>query len=197
MLHAAELTRSLEDTRESLFDLTGGFERALAEIDRLERRIAGDTSTVDAVIRDLARLDLSDPKEMTESFIEVIRDGVGANIVSLYMMTPRGSTSFIRMEADETLSRSEALNFSGALLEALASNRGAISLQDFDGGSLLPPGALCAAPVKAEPGVPLDGVIFVERLAPNRDLGDAARRAELLGTALGKIFRSMSMRRVQ
>ncbi len=197
MLHAAELTRSLEDTHESLFDLTGGLERALAEIGRLECRIAGDTSTVDAVIRDLARLDLSDQKKMTESFIEVIRDGVGASIVSLYLMTPRGMTSLVRMDADDTLSRSEVPNFSGALLEALDSDRGAISRQDSDGDSLLPPGAVCAAPIKAGPGVPPDGVIVVERLAPNHELGDATRRADLLGSALGKIFRLMSMRRVQ
>ena len=196
MLHAAELTRSLEDTRETMLDLSGGFERALSKVDRLERRIAGETSTVDAIIRALARLDSRDVQELTKSFAEVIRDGVGAGGLTLYLKTPRGITSFVRIEAGENCSLLGVPNVSDSLLDALGSGRGVVSRLDSDAPRLLPQGAVCAAPIKFEPSGDLYGVIIVERLAPYQELGQAARRAELLGLALGRMLRWMFTREI-
>jgi hypothetical protein len=188
MLHAAEMERSLEDARETTVTLGGGLERALKEIDRLERRIAGETSTVNAIIKALARIDLHDAETLIASFAGVIRDGVGAAGFTLYWQTPAGVLPVARVKDGEESNLSEALKIPASLLDVLIAGRGTISRLDPDALRLLPLGTICVVPIKTNTGGRSYGIIVIECLQPYQELEQAAQRAHLLGSALASIL---------
>jgi hypothetical protein len=72
--------------------------------------------------------------------------------------------------------------------------RGAVAQVDPDARQLLPSGCVCVAPIIADPGQILLGVIMIERLQPDLDVRRAALRTALLGRALGKVLRAMFSR---
>jgi hypothetical protein len=70
---AARLGDRLAAFQRRAADLAGGLERAAEEVAALERRIAVETSSVAAVVRALARIDLGDRRTAALSFAELFR----------------------------------------------------------------------------------------------------------------------------
>jgi hypothetical protein len=194
MAHAAELQASLDEARASAETLNAGLERAVAEIDRLESRIAGETVSRDGVMQALADLDARDTQTLVASFADVVREGVGASSLTLYLHSPDGATPIVRIADGDVGGLSAAPTLPASLLEALGAERGVVVLPEPAAIKLLPAGAICAVPIISDPGVALLGVILIERLQPGQDIRRVAMRADLLGRALGKMLRAMFSR---
>jgi hypothetical protein len=96
----AELDRHLAACRRRANDLADGLERAAAEIDGLERRIATDMSSVAALSRGLSKIDLSDRCAAAESFGELFRAGTGTTTFTIYLKNPDGYVPVLAVEDD-------------------------------------------------------------------------------------------------
>jgi hypothetical protein len=184
MLRAAALQSELDDSTRTAIEFADGLDRALSEIERLERRIAGDAGTLNATLRSLARLDFQDAQTVISGFAPIISDSLGAAVFTVYSKSPEGLEPRFRFddEGDGSLSKAPALDAS--LWGALEAGRGIIGPLDADREALIPTGAFCAAAIKSIGADPA-GVLLIERLRPDRQLDEAPRRARLLGLALG------------
>jgi hypothetical protein len=194
MAHAAGLSDHLAEARQTAETLQSGLTRALTEIDRLERRIAGETSTVAGIIRALAGLDSRDANALAVSFAPVVRDGAGVATGTLYLETPLGLEAVARIVDGDTAILAEAPRLPDTLIRAMRDGRGTVRHVEPDAAHLLPGSALSAAPIVADRGNVLLGVILIERLRPGQDPDRAASRTELLGLALGNILSPMHSR---
>jgi len=81
----AEMADQLAACRRRAIDLCEGLQRAAAEIDALERRIAVDMSSVAALSRSLSQIDMRDRGAAAMSFGELFRVGAGAGTFTLYL----------------------------------------------------------------------------------------------------------------
>jgi len=194
MAHAADLKTSLDEARIAADTLNAGLDRAVAEIGRLESRIAAEAVSLDGVMQALANLDARDAPTLVASFGAVVRDSVGASSLTLYMQEAGSVTPIARIADGDTRGLAAAPTLSSSLLEALDPVRGAVVQSDPNARGLLPSGAACASPIISDPGIALLGVILIERLQPGQDVRRAAMRADLLGRALGKMVRAMFSR---
>ena len=194
MAHAADLQTSLDEARMAAETLNAGLDRAVTEIGRLESRIAAEAVSLDGVIQALANLDARDAPTLLAGFGAVVRDGVGASSLTLYMQAAGGMTPIARIADGDTRGLAAAPTLPASLLEVLDRVRGAVVQSDPHAIELLPSGAACAVPIISDPGIALLGVILIERLQPGQDVRHAAMRADLLGRALGKMVRAMFSR---
>jgi hypothetical protein len=194
MAHAAGLSDDLAEARQTAETLQSGLSRTLIEIDRLERRIAGETSTVAAIVRALAGLDSRNVNTLAVSFAPVVRDGAGVATGTLYLETPSGIEAVARIVDGEAATLAEAPRLPETLIKAMREGRGTVRRAEPDASNLLPGTAQSATPIVADRGNVLFGVIVIERLRPGQDPDRAASRAELLGLALGNILRPMNSR---
>lgn len=80
-----EIANELASCRRRAADVGDGFERALAEINALEERIAVETTSVAALSRGLSRLDLGDRRTAASSFGELFRVGADISTFTLYL----------------------------------------------------------------------------------------------------------------
>lgn len=79
------LQEQFDGARAMADDLADGLKSAAQEIERLEFRIASDTTTVASLLDSLARLELRDRQTMLEGIAEIIRYGVGATDFAIYL----------------------------------------------------------------------------------------------------------------
>jgi hypothetical protein len=97
---SAELADQLAACRRCANDLSGGLERATAEINALERRIAVDTSSVAALSRSFSLIDMSDRRAAAVSYGELFRAGTGTATVTIYLKDPDGYLPVWAIEED-------------------------------------------------------------------------------------------------
>jgi hypothetical protein len=97
---AAELAHHLAVCRRRANDLADGLERAATEIDALERRIASDMSSVAALSRGFAKIDLSDRRAAAVSFGELFRAGTGTTTFTIYLKNPDSYVPVLALEDD-------------------------------------------------------------------------------------------------
>jgi hypothetical protein len=87
---STELTDELAASRRAANDLSGGLERATAEINALERRIAIDMRSVAALSRSLSLIDMSDRRAAAMSYGELFRVGTGVATFTVYLKDQGG-----------------------------------------------------------------------------------------------------------
>jgi hypothetical protein len=92
----AELADQLAASRRSASDLTDGLDRAAAEINALERRIAFDMSSVAALPRSLSQIDMSDRRAAATSLGELFRVGAGIGTFTIYLKESESYTPCAR-----------------------------------------------------------------------------------------------------
>jgi hypothetical protein len=185
MLRAAELQNDLADSTRATTELADGLERAIAEIGRLESRIAGDSSTLNAALRALAKVDFKDRQTLTASFAPLVSDAIGATRFTIYLYTPAGLEPCYRFDAEADGGASRAPKIGGPLLERLKAGRELVDSLDANRVTLTPLGALCAAPIRPAASAEPFGILLIEKLEPHRHVDEASKRARLLGLALG------------
>ena len=95
---ATDLQARLNQTELVAEDLAGGLKRAVSEIERLELRIAANSSTVAALLHSFAELDFSDRRRLLGSVADVIRYGVGATSFTIYLKGARGLEPWLVVE---------------------------------------------------------------------------------------------------
>ena len=96
--HHADLQERFEQTELMAEEVAYGLERAVSEIERLEQRIATDTSTRAALLHGLAKLDVTDRRAVVGSIADVIRFGAGATSFAVYLAGPRGLEPCVGVE---------------------------------------------------------------------------------------------------
>jgi hypothetical protein len=188
MIHAANLEAELTETHEAAEKLGEGLERSLFEIGRLEARIASETGTLDAVVRSLARLDLSEPQVVMKAFADVLVNAAGIATLTLYRRTPAGFEPVVRRSAGHPLDAAAPAKLSCALTTTLLTAPRDIMWSDADGPELLPVSTVLVAPIVAGSGAGVLGVILVERLRQNYPVDAMAQRVHLLAPVLANIL---------
>ena len=116
---ATEVADQLEASRRCASDLSGGLERATAEVNALERRIAIDTSSVAALSRTLSLLDMSDRRAAAMSYGELFRVGTGAATFTIYLKDPGGYVPVWAVEEDAFRSTTSMKPLAIAAIEAM------------------------------------------------------------------------------
>ena len=116
---ATELADQLEASRRCASDLSGGLERATAEVNALERRIAVDTSSVAALSRTLSLIDMSDRRAAAMSYGELFRVGTGAATFTVYLKDPGGYVPVWAVEEDAFRSTTSMKPLAVAAIEAM------------------------------------------------------------------------------
>ena len=79
------LAEQLAASRRRANDLSGGLERALTEINSLERRIAVDSGSAAALSRSLSQIDMTDRRTAATSFGDLFRVATGVVTFTLYL----------------------------------------------------------------------------------------------------------------
>ncbi len=188
----AELAGHLAASRGRAIDLADGLERALSEINALERRIAADTSSVTAWSRSLAKIDLTDRRAAAMSFGELFRVGTGTTTFTIYLRRPDGYVPVLTVEDDvsrpaisiEPLSPTAIV----AMMKGNAWSDTAAQAGKGDPGAkrdvvLVPPADVFAEPLAA---------IVCGTLPPPKDAKQFRRRAEELSRAFATILSTCS-----
>jgi len=98
--HTVELAGRLATCRQRASGLADGLERALAEIDALERRIAIDVSSVAALSRSFSKIDLSDRLAAAASFGELFRVGADTTTFTIYLKSSDRYVPVLAIEDD-------------------------------------------------------------------------------------------------
>jgi hypothetical protein len=185
-IRSAERTENdLYEVREQASAVAEGFERARDEIKKLETRIAGDTSTVDGILRRLSRLDRDDTTTFAPTLAGLAADMIGASEVTLFLDTASGFQSY---RATDAALREPPVP-GPAAFAALLHSRRAVTRSDFASQAVLPEGVTLLAPIQAPSKDRLLGAIAVGALRdPTTAVGKAAGRAELVGQAIGALL---------
>jgi hypothetical protein len=124
--HSRDLTGQLEEATAVVDELSEGLESALTEIRNLERSIAVDTSSVAAVLRSLARLDLTHRRAAVASFADLIRHGVGASSFAIYLREQDAFEAAHAIDGGRTLPVSALPPLAGPLVDALSTTDGVL-----------------------------------------------------------------------
>lgn len=172
-------------------EIADGFERALKEVSRLERRIASDTATLDAVLDGLARMNFRSARECVAGFGGLVGAIAGAAAFTLYLRTENGLEAIYGEDDFGAPRLADPLADKQAALDALQSGR-AISRADPQGQELLRSEALLLAPIIARDRATVHGAIVISRLRrPGPSLKLASKRAAALGHVLGALLAGM------
>jgi hypothetical protein len=187
----AQVRRALGNAEERLEAVTDAMNRAVAEIERLERRIAADTGTVNRVLEGVARSDFGTAQALAQSLQYLVTDATGATVFRLYMRSPRGFDLAFTYDEEGDAPRMEP---AAALFEALIAS-GQPLTREGGAASPLPFGAALAAPIVSPHGEHLTGAILIDRFrATPANMGTVAARAALLGRAVGALLDAISAR---
>ena len=168
-------------------DIARGLERAIAEINALERRIATDTSSIAAFSRGLADIDLSDRRTVAASWAELFRIGTGTSTFTIYLRDSIGYVPVCAVEQDTICSTHGLAPLSPATIAEMAS-RDTAALVMGDAAD----GELCSGRyvVPVAPGGPDSSLlaVIVCELHASQEWGSVRRRAGELGRALGTLL---------
>jgi hypothetical protein len=171
--HQTELQERFEQTELAAEDLADGLERAVSEVERLEHRIATDSSTLACFLHSLAKLELSDGCSLIASVADVIRYGVGATSFAIYLAGTRGLEPCLGVEDGSRVPPTAVGLLSPSLLH-----------QIYIGITEVPPavtgdyraGAPYWAPICVAGAAEPVGVVVCNRLLPSQEPAIAVRR---------------------
>jgi hypothetical protein len=171
--HQTDLQERLEQTKQAAEDLADGLECAVLQIERLEHRIATDSSTLASFVHSLAKLELTDRRSLVASIADVIRYGVGATSFAIYLKGARGFEPCLGVEDGARVTPTAITPLTPALLHAIGGEvAGAAPAVNLDCLARTPRWAPICLAGAAEPV----GVVVCNRLQPSQDPAIAMRR---------------------
>jgi hypothetical protein len=182
-----ELADQLAACRRRADDLSGGLERATAEIDALERRIAVDGSSVAALSRSFSKIDMSDRRAAAVSFGELFRIGTGTATFSIYLKDPDGYVPVWAIEEDATRSTKSMEPLRSTAIDAMMTENERCGATDEVGDSEPNTGCHVVRVPPSDVGSEPRAVIVCD-LHPSQDARQFRRRADELSRAFATIL---------
>ena len=182
-----ELADNLALYRRRAGDLGEGLDRATAEINALERRIAVDMSSVAALSRSLSQIDMSSRRAAAASLAELFRVGTGAGTMTVYLKEEDRYAPVWAIVEDSPRSTAVMESLSAAAIADMLVESARDGLADRAGEGRLgarrfvvavPPGGVGVNPLAA----------IVGELQESQDLKPFARRAEEFGRVFATIL---------
>jgi hypothetical protein len=187
--HSRDLAGQLEEVTAVVDDLSEGLESALAEIRNLERSIAVDTSSVAAVLRSLARLDMTHRRAAAASFADLIRHSVGASSFAIYLEERGKFEAAHAVDGGRTLPVSALLPLEALLVDALSTTDGLL-----DGMQECPVTgervAVIATPLRHRSDGRALGAVICQTADMTQGMAVARRRLGDLARVLGVVLSS-------
>jgi HAMP domain-containing protein len=168
-----ELQQQFDRAQMAAKEVADGLEHAVTEIERLEQRIASDSSTLAAFLQSLAKLELRDRKSLLTSIANVVRYGVGATSFTIYLNTTHGLEPYLGVEDGSRLT-STAIPLPPPSLVHEAPGRAkndATVARDDDTAR-----TLHWAPIRLGDAAEPLGVVVCNSLLPSQDPAVAKRR---------------------
>jgi hypothetical protein len=182
-----ELADQLAACRRRADDLSSGLDRATAEINALERRIAVDMSSVAALSRSFSLIDMSDRWAAAVSYGELFRVGTGAATFTVYLKDSDGYVPVWAVEEDTTRSTKSMEPLPSTAFDTMMTENAACEAPGDVGESA--PGTRCHV-VRVPPSdvgsEPL--AVVVCDLHPSQDARQFRRRADDLSRAFATIL---------
>ncbi len=186
--HQAELQGRFDQTQRAADDLADGLEGAAGEIERLERRIALDTTTLTSFTHSLAKLELSDRASLLASVTDVVRHSVGATNFAIYLKGERGLEPVLGVQNGSLLPPTAISPLAPVLLDEMEKGTGTA------GGAAPALAGDCAArmplrsPIRLPGSAELLGVAVCDCLQPSQDPAVAGRRLDDVCRLLGVLL---------
>jgi len=172
-----ELQDRFDETRLAAKDLADGLEDAISETQRLEQRIAADSSTLASFLHSLAKLELRDRRSLAASIADVIRYGVGATSFTIYLKSAYGMEPCLGVEDGIGVASTALAPVPFHLTREL---RGEAPATASDAATGTAPdrgvGTLHWAPIRRSGSGETVGLVVCTRLQPSRDPVIAVRR---------------------
>jgi hypothetical protein len=183
----SELADQLATDRRRGHDLACGLERAIAEINGLERRIGTDMRSVAALSRSLADIDLSDWRAAAVSYAELFRVGTGTPTFTIFLKDADGYVPVCAVEEDVIRSSHGVAPLSLATVAEMTRSNAADRAMDLSAESELDTGrhVVAVGPCGGE-SAPL--AVIVCELHPSQDPKQFRRRADELSRALATML---------
>jgi hypothetical protein len=182
----AELTDQLAVDRRRGQDLACGLERAIAEIDSLERRIATDMRSVAALSRSIADIDLSSRRAVAASCADLFRVGTETATFTIYLKEPAGYVPVFAFEEGAIRSTRAMAPLSPAVIAEMTSSDTAGNATGDAAESRHCAGRHVVAVPPCGINSPL--AIIACELHPSQDRRQFHRRSVELSRALGTIL---------
>lgn len=185
--HQAELQGRFDQTQRAADDLADGLESAVGEIERLERRIALDTTTLTSVTHSLAKLELGDRASLLASIIDVVHHSVGATNFAIYLKRERGLEPVLGVQNGSRLLPTAISPLAQSLLDEIQCAAAAGGIAPARGGD-------CAArmplwsPIRLPGSAELAGVVVCDCLQPSQNPAVAAPRLDDVCHLLGVLL---------
>jgi hypothetical protein len=185
--HQAELQGRFDQTQRAADDLADGLESAVGEIERLERRIALDTTTLTSVTHSLAKLELRDRESLLASIIDVVCHSVGATNFAIYLKGEHGLEPALGVQSNSRIPSTAISPLAQSLLDEIQCAAAA-------GGTAPARGDDCAAhmpqwaPIRLPGSAELVGVVVCDCLQTSQDPAIAARRLDDVCHLLGVLL---------
>ena len=183
-----ELADQLAACRRHANDLSNGLERAAAEINALERRIAIDTGTTAALSRSLSLIDMSDRRAAAASYGELFHAGTGAATLDRLSGTAGRLRAGLGGRRRYRPCRRMDEAAASSAIDAMMSGNAVFEVSG-DGGETEPAGDRHVVRVPSSEGDSEPLAIFVCYLDRSRDMTRFRRRADELSSALATILR--------
>jgi K+-sensing histidine kinase KdpD len=184
---STELADQLAASRRHANDLSGGLERATAEINALERRIAVDMSSVAALSRSLSLIDMSDRWTAAASYGELFRAGTGIATFTIYLKDPDGYVPVWAVEEDTTRSTKSMEPLPSTTIDAMMTENAGRGAKGAVGESE-PGTGCCVVPVPPSDVDSEPLAVIVCDLHPSQDARQFRRRADELSRAFATIL---------
>jgi K+-sensing histidine kinase KdpD len=184
-----ELADQLAASRRSASDLTDGLERAVAEINALERRIAFDMSSVAALSRSLSQIDMSDRRAAATSLGELFRVGVGIGTFTIYLKESESYTPVWALEDNTPRSTKSMAPITSTAMKSMMLKSAKRGITEGSGGSGSGAWRYVAAVPPSEAGFkPLAAIIC--EVQDSQDSAQFHRRAEEFGRMFATVLQA-------
>ncbi len=176
----SELADHLAVCRQRSSDLSDGLDRATAEINALERRVAVDMSSVAALSRSLSQIDMSNRRAAASSLAELFRVGTGARTFTIYLKEESGYAPVWAIVEDSPRSTNSLAPLPATAIADMLAESARNGLDDHIAEGRFGAGRFAVAvPASAVGASPLAAIVGELQGAP--DLRQFRRRAEDLG----------------
>ena len=186
MHQSAELSEQLAASRRRAADLCDGLEKAVAEIGALERRIAQDASSLSAVARALAKIDMRDRRTAAASLGDLFRVGAGAASFVVYLRDAGGYAPVLAVVDDIPRPTASMPTVPEADMDAMIADSAALAMATGEGGEPVPKRMVVAAPPVAERAERLAALVCT--LDGSQDPRAFRRRAEDLARLFAAVL---------
>lgn len=174
--HQTELEERLDQTGLAAEELADGLERAVSEIERLERRIATDCSTLASLLHGLAHVELSDRRSLIAGIADIVRYGVGAVSFTIYLYGAGGLEPCLGVEDGSRVPAAAIARVTPSLLREIQSGVAGTELAvDADRSPRAPP---YWAPIRLAGTAKPIGIVVCHRLQAAQDPAIAVRRLD-------------------